>query len=117
VAAAKARGIKIVLDYVMNHVHSESPIYAERPDWFWPLAKPGGGECVCGGGCGWGGDEGRRCWFRPYLPDFDFTNPEARAYSVDNAIRWAIELGVDGYRLDAVKHIEEQWIRDLRDRL
>jgi glycosidase len=116
VDAAHARGIKVVLDYVMNHVSIESPLYAEHPDWFWPL-DAGGRECVCGGGCGWGGSDGRRCWFRSYLPDFDFTNGAARAWSVDNAIRWAKDTGVDGYRLDAVKHIETSWITDLRARL
>jgi hypothetical protein len=34
VAAAHARNINVILDYVMNHVHSESPIYTEHPDWF-----------------------------------------------------------------------------------
>jgi glycosidase len=116
VDAAHDRGIKVVLDYVMNHVSSESPLYAEHPDWFWPLFD-GDRECVCGGGCDWGGSDGRRCWFRSYLPDFDFTNPTARAWSVDNAVRWAKDTGIDGYRLDAVKHIETVWITDLRARI
>jgi glycosidase len=117
VDAAHARGMVVFLDYVMNHVSIESPLYAEHPDWFWPLHKDGGGVCVCGGGCDWGGEEGRRCWFRDYLPDFDFTRADARAWSVNNAIEWIARSGVDGYRLDAVKHIETQWILDLRDRL
>jgi glycosidase len=117
VDAAHARGIEVFLDYVMNHVAIDSPLYAEHPDWFWPLDKPGGGQCVCGGGCDWAGAEGRRCWFRPYLPDFNFTRDDARAWSVGNAVDWIEKTGIDGYRLDAVKHIETQWILDLRARL
>lgn len=113
VEAAHARGLRVVLDYVMNHVHRESPIYAAHPDWFWPLDG-----CVCGQGCSWDAESDRkRCWFRPYLPDFDFRHPEARAFSVGNAIHWIAATGIDGYRLDAVKHIETEWIVDLRARL
>lgn len=72
---------------------------------------------MCGGGCDWGGAEGRRCWFRPYLPDFNFTRDDARGWSVGNAVDWIARTGIDGYRLDAVKHIETQWILDLRARL
>jgi len=117
VDAAHARGIRVVLDYVMNHVHTESSVFRDHPDWFWPLELPGGGQCTCGGGCSWAGEEGRRCWFVPYLADFNFNNPAARSFSVDNAIQWIVDSGVDGYRLDAVKHIETQWILDLRSRI
>lgn len=113
VDAAHARGLRVVLDYVMNHVHQESPVYAAHPDWFWPLDG-----CVCGQGCSWDADPDRvRCWFRDYLPDFDFSNPAARAFSVDNALWWIAQTGIDGYRLDAVKHIDAAWLYDLRDRL
>ncbi len=116
VDAAHARGIKVIVDYAMNHVHISSPLYAENPDWFWPLDNSGQ-NCVCGDGCSWDGAEGRRCWFRDYLPDFNFTNSAARAWSVDNAVSWAQSLGLDGFRLDAVKHIEGQWLLDLRSRI
>jgi glycosidase len=116
VDAAHRRGLRVVMDYVMNHVHVESPVYAQHPEWFWPLAKDGH-ECVCGAGCGWEAPDGLRCWFRSYLPDFDFRNPAARDFSVGNAIGWIQRAGVDGFRLDAVKHIESAWITDLRARV
>ncbi|MSP15550.1 MAG: hypothetical protein EXR73_02865 [Myxococcales bacterium] len=113
VAAAHARGIRVVLDYVMNHVHAESPTYAAHPEWFWPEAG-----CICGDGCSWDAEPDRlRCWFRSYLPDFDFTNEYARTFSVGNAVRWAQRAGVDGFRLDAIKHVETSWLTDLRQRL
>ncbi|MFO0553204.1 MAG: alpha-amylase family glycosyl hydrolase [Polyangiaceae bacterium] len=116
VDAAHAHGIKVLFDYAMNHVHISSPLFTDHPDWFWPLDFDGR-YCVCGAGCSWDGYEGRRCWFRDYLPDWNFQNPEARAASLDNALYWIKETGVDGYRLDAVKHIETVWIEDLRRRV
>lgn len=117
VEAAHARDIKVILDYAMNHVHVSSPVYADHQDWFWPNDNGGGGNCVCGEGCSWGGDQGRRCWFTSYLPDFNFTNAAARDFSIDNALQWIADTGVDGFRLDAVKHIETQWLLDLRARV
>jgi glycosidase len=116
VDAAHAKGLKVILDYAMNHVHVSAPIYTQHKDWFWPLDY-NGQTCVCGGGCDWEGAEGKRCWFRDYLPDFNFTNDEARKYSIDNAIKWIQDTGIDGYRLDAVKHIDDAWIADIRSRL
>jgi glycosidase len=114
--AAHAKGIKVILDYVMNHVHDTSQVYVDHPDWFWPR-QDGSRDCLCGAGCGWDGADGRRCWFTPYLPDFDFTRPEARGFSIDNAVDWINRLDLDGFRLDAVKHIEDQWLIDLRSRV
>jgi glycosidase len=116
VDAAHAHDLKVVVDYAMNHVHSSSPVYQNNPGWFWPNQN-GNGNCVCGEGCSWDGAEGRRCWFTSYLPDFNFTNPAARDFSVTNAVWWVKELGLDGFRLDAVKHIEDQWLLDLRSRI
>jgi glycosidase len=116
VDAAHAKGIRVLIDYVMNHVHSSSSIYQQNPGWFWPNTNGNGGNCVCGQGCSWDADR-IRCWFDPFLPDFDFRNADARRYSVDNAVQWAKRLGVDGFRLDAVKHLETVWLTDLRARL
>jgi glycosidase len=117
VERAHARGIKVLVDYAMNHVHEQAALFAQHPDWFWPLDY-NGKECVCGGGCDWNdGYEQKRCWFTPYLPDWNFQSPAARAHSVDNAVAWIQKTGIDGYRLDAVKHIEMQWILDLRKRV
>lgn len=115
VAAAHARGLTVLVDYVMNHVHATSPTYTSHRDWFWPNDNGAGGDCVCGRGCDWGAQR-LRCWFDPFLPDFNFNNAEARRFSVDNAIAWAKRLGIDGFRLDAVKHIETSWLTDLRAR-
>ncbi len=117
VDAAHQKGLKVVLDYAMNHVHISSPVYAQHPDWFWPLSDGQVNNCTCGGGCSWEGAQGKRCWFTSYLPDFNFTNAAARDYSVNNALQWIKDTGIDGFRLDAVKHIEDSWLLDLRSRV
>ena len=117
VEAAHDKKLKVILDYAMNHVHASSPTYKDHKDWFWPNQN-GDKNCVCGEGCSWdNAEEARRCWFRDYLPDFNFKNDAARKFSVDNALMWAKDTGIDGFRLDAVKHIEAQWLKDLRTRI
>jgi len=116
VTEAHAAGIRVILDYAMNHVHVSSPVYQQNPGWFWPVDY-NGKKCVCGEGCAWEGPEGKRCWFRDYLPDFDFTKSDARNFSVGNAIQWIKDTGIDGFRLDAVKHIEDAWVTDLRSKV
>jgi glycosidase len=117
VTAAHAANIKVILDYAMNHVHISSPVYTQNPGWFWPV-DINGQSCICGSNaCQWDGPNAKRCWFADYLPDFNFTVDAARKFSVDNAIWWLQQTGADGYRLDAVKHIETTWLTDLRARV
>jgi glycosidase len=121
VTAAHTAGIKVLLDYSMHHVHTDSPVWQQHmndsPAWFHPL-QISGGQCLCdsvaGSVCSYDGATGTQCWFAPYLPTFDFSNATTRAFSVDNAVGWVKTLGVDGFRLDAIKQIDTKWISDLR---
>lgn len=117
VDAAHAAEIKVILDYAMNHVHVSSPVYKDNPGWFNPNDNGKGGDCVCGSGCAWDGTDGERCWFTDYLPDFNFGVQAARDFSVGNAVKWITDTGIDGFRLDAVKHIKIEWLLDLRARV
>lgn len=117
VDTAHEHDLKVLFDYAMNHVHATSPVYVDNPEWFWPNDNGAGGNCVCGEGCGWDGEEGKRCWFTDYLPDYDFTEQAAVDFSTSNAIQWIVDTGVDGFRLDAVKHIEDAWLLELRARV
>jgi glycosidase len=120
--AAHGANIKVILDYAMHHVHTDSPLWAahQNDGWFHPLAVTGG-QCLCdsvpGSVCSYDGPTGTSCWFAPYLPTFDFTNATARAYSVGNAVGWLKTLNADGFRLDAIKQIDQQWVLDLRSAL
>lgn len=118
VDAAHAKKIKVILDYAMNHVHTSSPVYTQHQDWFWPNQNPNNSSqnCVCGQGCSWDPPQGERCWFTSYLPDFNFTNQAARDFSVSNALWWLQQTGADGFRLDAVKHIDISWFYSVRAR-
>jgi glycosidase len=114
---AHQHDIKVLFDYVMNHVHISSSLWTEHQDWFWPL-EYNGKTCVCGDGCDWNDPyEQKRCWFTSYLPDWNFTVDDARTYSVDNAVSWATTYGIDGFRLDAVKHIDPSWLFAIRARV
>ena len=115
VDAAHARGIKVLFDYAMVHVHDSATVYQQHMDWFWPNSF-GTGNCICGQGCDWNA-QGDRCWFASYLPHWNYTNDAARAWSVAQAVQWVKDTGVDGYRLDAIKHIDSRWMVDLRARL
>ncbi len=118
VAAAHKAGIKVIADYAMNHVHIDSPVWQQHQNdgWFNPL-QVNGQNCVCGTSqCPWD-SAAKYCWFETYLPDFNFNNADARKFSVDNAMSWIEGYGFDGFRLDAVKHIEVSWLTDLRSRL
>jgi glycosidase len=48
-------------------------------------------------------------WFEEWLPGFDFDNPEAVKFLIANAVDFATRFNLDGYRLDAVKHIKRSF--------
>jgi hypothetical protein len=111
--SANGDGIKVLFDYVMNHVDDSSPLYAAHRDWFVTPVRQ------CGPDNLW--DDpfwSTRCSFTSYLPAFNFDEiPAAREWSVNDAVWWAKEFGIDGYRLDAIKHVPLSWLTELRARL
>lgn len=114
VDVAHAHGIRILLDFVANHVHVDSPLYQEHKDDFfnWP---DNGSQHVCAE-VGWD-VEPETCWFTPYLADIDYRNPAAVEYMVELALEWIRRTGADGFRLDAVKHVNRAFVYRLRERL
>lgn len=113
VAAAHAKGLQVLFDFAMVHVHAQSALYTQHPDWFWPLPF-NGGQCVCGSGvCDWN-TQGQRCWFTGYLPHWNYTVAAARDYTVHRAVKILEETGADGFRLDAIKHVDASWLLQAR---
>jgi glycosidase len=106
---AHRRGIRILLDFVAHHVHSEHPFVKEHPDWFGSLTLPDGRPNLRL----W--DEHRlTTWFEPFLPTFDFVGSSQAIDAVtDNAVWWIQKTGIDGFRQDAVKHIPNEFWRTL----
>ena len=105
--------IKILLDFVSNHVHEENPYWKNHPEWFGDLYLPDGRRNLRF----W--DEYRlTTWFEPFMPSFDYINSEeARDTMIANAVWWLEETGADGYRHDAVKHVPNSFWRELTEEI
>lgn len=106
--AAHARGMRVIVDVVLNHVHEAHPLFQahSRDDWFHVS-----GACTCGtNNCSFDARP-LDCWFAPYLPDVEWrTNAAAEAF-LDDADWWLEAADLDGYRIDAVKHFERSGSR------
>jgi alpha-amylase len=115
--AAHARGIHVLVDLVLNHISSEHPIFrdallrADSPyrDWFiWsPTTRPAPGWSAPVWHDVPGRDEYYYGLFWSGMPDYDLGNPEVTAELVDVARFWLEDVGVDGFRIDAVGHLFE----------
>lgn len=113
VAKAHEHGIKILLDFIANHVHRDHPFYQEHPDWFGVLELPDGRKNIRF----W--DEYRlTTWFEPFLPSFDYLGSDAALEAMtDNAVWWLQQTGADGFRHDAVKHVHNRFWRLLTQKI
>lgn len=113
VETAHDHGILVLLDLVTNHVHEDHPWYQENPEWFGELMLPDGRQNL------------RlfdsypfTTWFETYLPSFNYEdNPGAVEAVADNAIWWVEQAGIDGFRQDAVKHVQAVFWRTLTRKL
>ncbi|MBL8510665.1 MAG: alpha-amylase, partial [Betaproteobacteria bacterium] len=118
---AHARGIGVIVDYVVNHAAITHPLFEQSAssvdnpyrDWFvWQAAAPTGWDI-------WG----KNPWtstangayfatFGPHMPDFNLRNPAVLDYHQDS-LRFWLDRGLDGFRLDAMTHLIEndssQW--------
>lgn len=113
ISIAHKHNIKVLLDFVSNHVHKEHPYYRDHRDWFGQLELPDGRLNLRY----W--DEFRlTTWFEPYLPSFDYLgSEEALETMTDNAVWWLKETGADGFRHDAVKHVPNKFWRRLTQKI
>ena len=113
ISKAHKNDIKVLLDFVANHVHEEHPLWKEHRDWFGVLELPDGRKNLRL----W--DEYRlTTWFEPYMPSFDYVgSKEALETMTDNAIWWLKETGADGFRHDAVKHVPNEFWRLLTKKI
>ena len=113
VAEAHAQGLRVLLDFVANHVHEDHPYAREHPEWFGTLELPDGSLNLRR----WD-DYRLTTWFEPYLPSFDFEGaPAAVEQLTADAVWWLAETGADGFRHDAVKHVPNTFWRALTARL
>ena len=115
-AAAHARGIRVIIDYVMNHCSNQHPWFVASAqndpvyrDYFrWSPTDPGQtgpwGQDVWHWdpsgwyyGLFWGG-----------MPDLNYETQAVKDTMFDTATYWLDTIGVDGFRLDAVLYILEE---------
>ena len=120
-AAAHARGLKILLDFVPNHSSDQHPWFLEsrssranpKRDWYiWRDPAPDGGPpnnwISDFGGSAWQWDQTTGQYYYHAMlreqPDLNWRNPGLRAAMLD-AMRFWFERGVDGFRVDILWHM------------
>jgi len=98
---AHDRGMRVIMDWVANHVHETHPYASAHPEWF-------NDDGICkdsvDGQQNWNRIP-ESCAFAPYLPDIDYSQPDAMTTMLDDAMWWATTYELDGFRVDAVKHM------------
>jgi alpha-amylase len=115
VKQAHARGIGVIIDYVMNHSAAQHPAFINSKadkanafrNWYvWQDAKPTGWSIY--GNDPWysGGTGYYFAGFWDQMPDFNLLNAEVVGYH-QNSMRYWLNRGVDGFRFDAVGNLVE----------
>ena len=109
---AHAHGMNVVLDYVANHMHINSPTLQAHPDWHTDSILPDGRRNFEL----W--DEARlTTWFDTHIPSLDLERPEVCEAMTDSALYWLENYALDGFRHDACKHIPEGYWRMLGQKI
>jgi glycosidase len=116
-AAAHARGLRVIVDLVMNHTSDRHPWFVEsasspaspRRNWYvWSPTDSGWGQPWNTRGATWHrkGEAYYYGLFWSGMPDLNFRNPAVREELKRIAERW-LRRGIDGFRLDATRHLVE----------
>ncbi|HBM79326.1 MAG: alpha-amylase family glycosyl hydrolase [Clostridiales bacterium] len=104
VQKAHSKDMKVIVDLVVNHTGQQHP-WVDDPkykDWFHEnvdISDYNDQKLVENG------------WLAG-LPDLNQDNPEVKKYLIDMAKWWIKETGIDGYRLDTMKHVSKSFWRD-----
>ncbi len=128
-ADVHARGMRLVMDLVVNHTSDEHPWFVEsrsstdnpKRDWYWWRPARGGKTAGEPGAepTNWGSFFSGPAWqldertgeyylhlFSRKQPDLNWENPEVRA-AVHDVMRWWLDRGVDGFRMDVINFISK----------
>jgi alpha-glucosidase len=117
------RGMKLILDLVINHTSDEHPWFIEsrsskdnpKRDWYiWRDGKegkePNNWESIFSGPA-WKYDEETEQYFMHLFserqPDLNWENPDVRN-ALYGMVNWWLENGIDGFRVDAISHIKKE---------
>ncbi|SHJ72668.1 alpha-glucosidase [Clostridium cavendishii DSM 21758] len=125
------RGMKLIIDLVINHtsdehewfVESRKSIDSPKRDWYiWRNGKygaePNNWESIFGGSA-WEFDERTKEYFLHLFsrkqPDLNWENKEMRN-ALYEMINWWLNKGIDGFRIDAISHInKEKGLKDMEN--
>jgi glycosidase len=116
-------GIHLLLDFVPNHTSDQHPWFKEsrssrnnsKRGWYiWADGNPGGGPpnnwISVFGNSSWTYDSLTNQWylhqFSSFQPDLNYRNEEVRE-TMKDVMRYWLDIGVDGFRVDAVKFLLE----------
>ena len=117
-----ARGMKLILDLVINHTSDEHPWFMEsrssrdnpkRDYYIWRDsahgAEPNNWESIFGGSA-WELDNATGQYYMHIFsrkqPDLNWENPRVRE-ELYSMVNWWLEKGIDGFRVDAISHIKK----------
>ncbi|MDN3017519.1 alpha-glucosidase [Paenibacillus sp. BSR1-1] len=117
------RGMKLILDLVINHTSDEHPWFIEsrsskdnpKRDWYiWRDGQdgmePNNWESIFSGPA-WKYDEETGQYFMHIFstrqPDLNWENPDVRN-ALHNMVNWWLDKGIDGFRVDAISHIKKE---------
>ena len=119
---AHENGLKVIMDLVVNHTSDQHPWFLEsqkskdnpyRDYYLWEDASPNqmpNDWISFFGDSTWAYDEKtKQAYFHVFAkeqPDLNWKNPKVRQEIYD-MIRWWLDLGIDGFRLDAISHIQK----------
>ena len=124
VEAAHERGMRVIADLVMNHTSSDHAWFQEsrvdpsapRADWYvWGADDSRWNEARIifldtePSNWTWDAQRGQYFWHRffSHQPDLNYDNPEVQEAML-NVLRFWLDLGIDGFRLDAVPYLYER---------
>jgi alpha-amylase len=121
VRAAHARGIRLIFDFVPNHLSSRHPWFIEsrdrkspKRDWFvWRDARPEKGWTGFDKQSDWHAADGAYYYgiFFSGMPDVNHRSAAVRLEMAKAARHW-LDLGFDGLRMDAVRYLYENLAGD-----
>jgi alpha-glucosidase len=115
---AHARGMRVILDLVLNHTSDEHSWFLEskssrtnpKADWYGWADSPPNNWQSCFDGDAWTYAPERDQYYYHYFmkqqPDLNWRNQDVKKAMWD-AVRFWLDLGVDGFRLDAIGTIFE----------
>ena len=98
VAAAHARGMHVILDWVPNHTAWDNPLVTEHPDWY--VRHDGKIQPV----------SGEFSW----IAQLDWSKPALRAYMTNVMVDWVRRFDLDGFRIDFAHHMPIDYFVELR---